>query len=97
MIQRRRQLQAAAAHIRRFAGDFDLARGIDGVARLERFLPIDQHLARQDQRLRLFAGFGQTALDQQTIEPLLHALRCTMRSASSRSRPRARRRTSSSA
>ena len=86
IVERRRQLQAAAAHIRRLAGDFDLARSVDGVARLDGFLPVDQHLARHDERLRLLAGLGQTALDQQTIEPLLHDLRCTMRSASSRSR-----------
>src|ERR1051326_3305611 len=86
-VQRRRQLDAAAAHIRRFAGDCNAARGVDIVARLKRLLPVHQNIARHDERLRLFAGFSQAALDQQTIEPLFHDLRCTMRSASSRSRP----------
>src|SRR5439155_19204966 len=42
------------------------------MARLERFLPIHQYLARHDERLRLFARLSQAALDQQTIEPLFH-------------------------
>ena len=66
--------------------DFDAAGNFDGVARLQRFLAVDQHFARHDQRLRFFAGLGQTALDQQAIEALLHEFRWTIRSASSRRR-----------
>ena len=73
MIQRRLQLQPAAAHIASAlpATSMRLAASTR-VARLDGFLSVDQHLAGHDESLRFLAGFGQAALDQQTIEPLLH-------------------------
>ena len=69
MIQRGRQLQPAAADIGHAFQDFDAGIAGDRVARLVALLPVHQDLAGQDQRLRLFARFGQTAVDQQLIEP----------------------------
>src|SRR6185369_5791003 len=45
---------------------------IDALARLGRLLPVDEHLARHDERLRLLARIGKPALDQEAVQPGLH-------------------------
>ena len=91
MIERGFQLESAAADVARLREQFDLARRVDVRAGLVGLLPVDQHLAGQDQRLRFLARFGEAALDHEQIQPEAswrrrQARRCTMRSASSRRR-----------
>src|ERR1035438_6195861 len=47
------------------------------------FLAVEAHLAGHDEGLGFLAGFGETAVDHQTVQPGLHDLRRTIRSASS--------------
>ena len=83
MRERARQFEPAAAHVGRPREHFDGALVVHRVARLAGLLPVHAHLARHDQRLRLLARFGEPALHQQTVQPCLHDLRWTIRSASS--------------
>ena len=53
----------------------------NGVARLASFLAIHCHFSGKDQRLGLFPRFDQALTQHGHIEPLFHALRCTMKSA----------------
>src|ERR1051326_7080749 len=76
------ELQPAPAHVGWFREHFQRAIGLHHLSRLGRFLAVGANLARHDERLGLFTGFGETALHHQTVQPGLHDLRWTMRSAS---------------
>ena len=67
--QRGRQLESAAAHVRRARQHFERRIGVARLAGLGGFLAVDQHLAGHDERLRFLARFGQAALHQQPVEP----------------------------
>ena len=70
VAQRARQFESAAADIGRAREHLHRAIVVDRLAGLGGLLPVDQHLAGHDQRLRFLAGFGEAALHQQTVEPL---------------------------
>ena len=65
MIERGFQLQSAAADVARAARAVRLRAGVDVRAGLVGLLPVDEHLAGQNQRPGFFARFGQAALDHQ--------------------------------
>ncbi len=68
-VERVRELLAAPGDEARWPLDGELGRLVDLLARLA----MAGHQAREDERLRLCAAFGEPALDQQDVEPLLHA------------------------
>ena len=83
MVERGGELQPAAAHVGQLGEEFEGGAGVHRLTRLGGLLAVDEHLSGHDERLRLLAGFGQAALDQEAVQPRLHDLRSTMRSASS--------------
>ena len=70
MLQRGLQLEAAPANESRAREDFDAAGCGHALAGLLRFAVIDQNLAGHDEGLRFFPGIGQTAVQEQEVEPL---------------------------
>src|SRR5579883_910714 len=72
MAQRGRELEAAAADVRRAREDFDRGIRIHGMSRLGGLLPADENFARHDEGLRFFAGLGEAALDEQAVEAEFH-------------------------
>ncbi len=83
VVQRARELESAAAHVGRAGEHVHGAIVRDQVAGFGRLLPVDAHLSGHDEGLGFLAGFGETAVDHQTVQPSLHDLRRTIRSASS--------------
>src|SRR5581483_7762356 len=75
-----RELLAAARDVLRTAVDRELDVLVDLLARLV----VPGHAARHHERLRLRARLGEAALDEDDVEPLLHASAAATRSASAR-------------
>src|SRR5439155_5819828 len=67
MVDRRFELQPAAADVARRGEHFE--RGVDGnaLARLDRLLAVDQHLAGEHQGLGFLPRFGQSFFGEQEI------------------------------
>ena len=86
MAQRARQLEAAAAHVGRSRENLDAAVVGHRLAGLGGLLPVNQHLARHDQGLRLLAGFREASFYDEAIQARLHDLVSTNRSVTRPSR-----------
>src|SRR5664279_5510334 len=83
VAQRAGQLESAAAYVGGTREDFEDAIILHGVSGFGGLLPVEAHLAGHDQGLGFLAGFGETAVHHQTVQPCLHDLRRTIKSASS--------------
>src|ERR1700722_1143941 len=91
MIERGGELESSTAYVGNALEHLDTGVIGDAVAGLRTLLPIDDHLSGQDQGLRSFSRFCEPAVHHELIEATfagseLHALRRTIRSASSRRR-----------
>src|SRR5579871_194219 len=72
MLECARHFVAAATHIRWRFHECERAIRLDRAPGLVRLLPIDQHIARHDERLGLLAGFDETAFHEQAVQAGLH-------------------------
>jgi hypothetical protein len=80
-VEGRFQLQPAATYVAQRLLHFDDGRSGHGPAGLVRQLAIDQNFTGENQGLSPLARLDQLAFDEFMIEPLLHALRYTTKSA----------------
>ena len=92
--QRRFQFQAAAADVARLRADFDARIRRHELTGFVASLAVDQNFARHDQRLSLFARFGESVFDQRAIESVLSRRQLAFTTCAARldRRSRARRR-----
>jgi hypothetical protein len=74
MPERMLKLEATAADVTKFiAEDAQVGIRSNVLARLRDLLLVDEYAASDDKRLRAFPRRSESAIDEEFIEPLLHA------------------------